>query len=162
MSCERTRALISGGLDVPLHELEERFVAAHLTRCDECRAFRAETAWFTSLLRHAPLEPVPMPLTVPARVNRHRVHLRALAQIASVAAVAVTAGTFALDQHHGVRSGEESFVAAPLADVATSPDGLRALRRDGLSDGRIAILPETKSNPEPRGSGKAPLPAVGG
>lgn len=160
MSCERTRALVSRGQDTTLHELEQRFVAAHLARCPECSAFRTETSWFTSLLRSAPLEPVPSPVSLPSRASRHHVRLRALAQIASVVAVAVTAGTFAYEGHRGLGSGEHTFVAAPLAEPATSTDTIRALRRDDLSHGRLAILPQ--DGPLPRGAGKQPLPATGG
>ena len=160
MSCERTRSLISRGHDAPLHELEQRFVTSHVARCEECSAFREETAWFTALLRDAPLEPIPSPVSLPSRVNRHHVRLRSLAQIASVVAVAVTAGTIAFEQHRGFASGEQTFVAAPLAESATSTDSIRALRRDDLSHGRLAILPE--DGPGPRGVGKQPLPAAGG
>lgn len=152
--CHRARSLVSQELDGQLHELEERFVAAHLARCGECRAFQEGATAFTALLRDAPLEPVSWPVTIQARAPRHRVQFRAIAQIASVASVVVVAGTIALAQERP-GGGAESSALGPVSGsaVGAGEESIRSLRRAALVRGDLQILPVAssapKSNPKP-------------
>ena len=143
--CHRARSLVSQSLDGPLHELEERFLAVHLARCGACRAFQEDAEAFTSLLRSAPLEPLPWPVGSPARVARHRVHVRALAQIASVASVVIAAGTIALVHELPTGVSESSLVGAASIDSALADESLQVLRREALVQGELQILPESNT-----------------
>ena len=157
--CHRARSLVSQGLDAPLHELEERFVKVHLARCGACRAFQEDAEAFTTLLRDAPLEPVPWPVGASVRLPRHRVHFRALAQIASVASVVVAAGTIALVHELPTGASESAVVASQAGSSALGDESIRSLRRDALVEGKLQILPV--SNTAPAGPVKPALPVVG-
>ena len=157
--CQRTHSLVSQGLDGPLHELEQRFVTAHIGRCGVCRAFQEEAEAFTSLLRSAPLEPVPWPVTIQARVPRHRVHVRALAQIASVASVVVVAGTIALAHERPVGFAESSLIGVQSIDSVLADESIQSLRRGALVRGDLQILPESSTSPA--GPLKPALPVDG-
>jgi predicted anti-sigma-YlaC factor YlaD len=137
ISCERTRGLVSTGLDYPLHELEQRFVDVHLRRCAECRDFALGTEWFTNLMRGAPLEPI-RPVVV-TRPRRH-VQLRTVASVASVAVVIAIASTVALEAPRHQAGSEEAFVATSLVEGVVSTESLRPLLRDDLASGRLSIV----------------------
>jgi predicted anti-sigma-YlaC factor YlaD len=55
--CERARQWASVELDGELSSFERALLADHLSRCPDCRAFRASVAGFTAELREAPHEP---------------------------------------------------------------------------------------------------------
>lgn len=155
--CHRARSLVSQGLDAPLHELEERFVTVHLARCGACRAFQEDAEDFTSLLRGAPLEPVPWPVGSSVSLPRHRIRLRGIAQIASVASVIVAAGTLALVHELPASSAESALVASQ--GTALADDSIRTLRRDALVQGNLQILPVSDTAPDEHV--KPALPVVG-
>jgi hypothetical protein len=140
ISCDRTRALVSGGLDGRLHDLERRFLEAHLRRCSECRSFAGTTEWFTNVIRTTPLEPAPH-LTVPRR--RQRVQLRSVASVASAAAVLIVAGSVALKTpaHHET---EDGVAATTLAQGPLTGESIRQLLRDDLASGRVSIVAERR------------------
>lgn len=147
--CQRARSLVSVGLDGPLNDLEQHFVSAHLVRCGACLAFQEDAQAFTTLLRDAPLEPVPWPVSVTAHGHRSRVRLRTIAQIASVASVVIAAGTIALaSEFPGTPS--ESFAVAQggTASVEGGEDSIHSLRREALVRHDLAILPAA-SAPSP-------------
>ena len=85
MVCERVRGQVSVQLDGELSQLEQRMVAAHLERCDDCAAFEASVRSFTEELRAAPREAPRRPIVV--RRTR-RVSFSAL-QVGAAATVAV-------------------------------------------------------------------------
>jgi predicted anti-sigma-YlaC factor YlaD len=85
MVCERVRGQVSVQLDGELSQLEQRMVAAHLERCDDCAAFEASVRSFTEELRAAPREAPRRPIVV--RRTR-RVSFSAL-QVSAAATVAV-------------------------------------------------------------------------
>jgi predicted anti-sigma-YlaC factor YlaD len=85
--CDRVRGQVSLELDGELSQLERRMVTAHLERCPECRAFRADVEAFTTDLRAAE----PETLTHPIVVSRRRRVSLARVQVGVAAAVAVVA-----------------------------------------------------------------------
>lgn len=145
--CHRARSLVSQALDGSLHELEQHFVTAHLARCGVCRAFQEDTEAFTALLREAPLEPVPWPVTSQARASRKRVHFRTIAQIASVASVVVAAGTIALAHERPGGSADTSVVAPQGINPVLGDESIRSLRREALTEGELQILPVSSTTP---------------
>jgi predicted anti-sigma-YlaC factor YlaD len=87
-ACDRAREAISLALDGELQGLEQTRLAAHLRRCQTCRAYQAETGALTGVLREAELEAAPFEIVMPRR-RYGRPRFAAVA--ASVAAVAVVA-----------------------------------------------------------------------
>jgi anti-sigma factor RsiW len=155
-SCDRTRALLSRQLDVPLSELERRTVATHMTRCAACRAFEHESRWITEELRAAPLAPLPRPVTV--AVPRRRMPTRVVANVASAAALlAVTLGGVTLASHpRDEAAAQQALASGATADTRLGDPVLREIRREGLRSGEIQILPATDG---PAGV-KPALPAI--
>jgi len=146
------------GLDAPLNELEQHFLDAHLGRCGACHAFQEDAQAFTTLLRDAPLEPVPSPVTVTGRPHRSRVQFRTIAQIASVAAVVIAAGTIALAAEPPSATSESSTLSAgsfPLGE-----DSIRSLRREALVQHELPILPEASAPPAGTPAAAALKPAL--
>lgn len=86
--CERVRTQISMLLDAEVSELDRRLVAAHLTRCAECRAFEQPVRAFTEELRSTPLEPLGHPVVLSRSRTRQRVWLRA-AELGAAASVLI-------------------------------------------------------------------------
>ena len=156
ISCERTRALVSSGLDGRLHDLERRFLEAHVDRCAECKAFADEVEWFTNLIRTAPLEST-QPVQLPHR--RRRVQLRSVASVAAAAVILVVAGNVALNTPQHAES-EQALIANalsfrdPLAD-----ESLQSLFRDDLASGRLSLV--TARSESDLGAVKPLLPAAG-
>lgn len=138
-------------------------MTAHIGRCGVCRAFQEEAEAFTSLLRSAPLEPVPWPVTGQARVPGRRVRYRALAQIASVASVVVVAGSIAIGHERPFQASGQSAVAAQGADPVLADEAIRMLRREALTEGALQILPVAgaPSSASPAGTAKPALPVEG-
>lgn len=154
--CDLTRALISQRLDGALSEVERRQVVRHTAQCSSCRAFEAQSRWFTEALRATPPEPLPGPVSVPSlRVGRAWGH--AVANVASAAALlVVVVGGFAVGTRSSV-DGPTTRVstAAGLATESVFGDSLRALRVEALRAGELHMLPETDPP-----HGKPALPAV--
>jgi hypothetical protein len=155
IACERTRALVSSGLDGRLHDLERRFLEAHVNRCAECKTFADDVAWFTDLMRSAPLESV-APVPIPRRSRR--VQLRTVASVASAAVILVAVGNVALNTPSHEES-EQSLVAGALAQDPLTDESLQSLIRDDLASGRLSLGPaQTQSG---LGTVKPLLPAAG-
>jgi predicted anti-sigma-YlaC factor YlaD len=70
--CERVRTQVSTLLDAEVSELDRRLVAAHLSRCAECREFDRSVRAFTEDLRAAPLESPSLPVVLPGSRPRRR------------------------------------------------------------------------------------------
>jgi predicted anti-sigma-YlaC factor YlaD len=89
-TCERAAQWMSLELDGELSELESARLARHLESCSSCRAWSADVAGFTTMLRAAPLlEPSQIhAFELPVR-RRRRAGAAALAAVAAVAAVVV-------------------------------------------------------------------------
>jgi hypothetical protein len=146
ISCDRTRALVSSALDGRLHDLELRFLDAHLRRCPDCKAFADETAWFTDVMRTAaPLRPS-VPVTLPRR--RRGVPLRTVASAAAAAIVLVVAGNVAL-RAPIQDNPERAFVAPAVAPTILAGESIRSLRRADVVSGRLSFT----SLPQPPGLG---------
>jgi anti-sigma factor RsiW len=91
--CRQGRELISLRLDDELSELDQARLDSHLRVCADCRAYEADLAGATRMLRAAPLELVERPVVLP---QRRRLPLRSL-QVGAAAALVVVAaalGTF--------------------------------------------------------------------
>lgn len=87
-TCERIRGSISAGLDGELSELDAARVREHLSACDSCRAFNADAGSIAAVLRSAPLEPLPRPISVPSRRRVFPLRTPAAAAAAAVLMVA--------------------------------------------------------------------------
>lgn len=134
ITCERTRALVSGALDGCLHELERRLLDAHLERCAECRSFAGQVEWFTLAMRSAPLEPAP-PVVLPRL--RRRIQLRSVASVAAAAVVIVAAGNLALTVPSQHQQTQRSAVRiSPLES-----ESLQRIIRSGPISGRLPNSP---------------------
>jgi Putative zinc-finger len=144
IACDRTRALISSALDGRLHDLELRFLDAHVRRCPDCKTFADDTAWFTDVMRTAePLRPS-VPVALPRR--RRGVPLRTVASAAAVAIVLVVAGNLALTTP--IQNNPERALVAPAVSPATlSGESIRSLRRADVVSGRLSFtsLPQQSS-----------------
>jgi len=163
--CQKARSLVSAGLDTPLNDLEQHFVTAHLGRCGACQAFEQDALAFTTLLRDAPLEPVPWSISVSGRGQRPRVQFRTIAQIASVASVVIAAGTIALATDLP-RTSSETSALGPAGSLAVDEDSIRSLRRVALVHHELPIVAEAVT-PQPGGDSaesllKPALPVDGG
>jgi predicted anti-sigma-YlaC factor YlaD len=86
--CERAREAASLRLDSELSEFEQALLAAHLSRCDGCRAFAAELDAVTTRIRATPLERLEEPVALP---SRRRAITRRPVEIAAAAALMLTA-----------------------------------------------------------------------
>ena len=64
--CERIRAQASLELDGELSQLEQRMLAAHVSRCPDCSAFVSDVRMFTQELREAPLQQLRRPVVIPS------------------------------------------------------------------------------------------------
>ena len=111
--CERAREAVSLALDCELPQLDQARVDAHLERCPDCRAFKAESSAVAQLLRQAPKEEMSVAIALPRA--RRLSAARLLQAGAAAAAVALVAGLSAI---HSV--GQRS--SAPAAPhVKLSP-----------------------------------------
>ena len=88
--CSRARAWVSLRLDDELSAFESLLLAAHLERCEACRAFELGTVAFTAALRRAALDAPPTTIALSQRRSPRLAPLRGAA--AAVAACAVLAG----------------------------------------------------------------------
>jgi len=137
ISCDRTRDLISSALDGRLHDLERRFLDAHVSRCAECRAFAEEAEWFTQVIRTADQLRPRVPVTLPRR-RRGVVPLRTAATAAAAAIVLVVGGNVALTApvHN---DPERSLVGRSAAPNVLTGDSIRSLRRADVVSGRLSF-----------------------
>jgi predicted anti-sigma-YlaC factor YlaD len=87
-NCERARAWASLRLDGELSELERALLAAHVRRCDVCRAYEESVSAAVLVLRAQPLEQIERPVAGPAR-RRTLVRPLALARVAAVVAAVI-------------------------------------------------------------------------
>lgn len=88
MACDCARTYTSLELDSELSELERRFLAAHVDRCESCRAYRADVHLFTTQIREAVVE---APLRR-VRISAHVESRLPLQRLGAVAAVLVVIG----------------------------------------------------------------------
>jgi anti-sigma factor RsiW len=135
MVCERGREWISLRLDGELSELAEKMLEAHVARCAGCRAFEADAATATRLLRSTPLEQLEQPLSLP-RGRRLALSTRRVSAVAAGAAVVVLGlGAFLNLPSAGSKgAGPPVHVVASDNSDITQQRGVRAtmLRPDAL------------------------------
>jgi predicted anti-sigma-YlaC factor YlaD len=102
--CARARQQLSLQVDSELSEFEHVLLNAHLTRCDDCRAFKQGIAGLTKALRAVPVETPAISFQPPRRRARLDVvlagSLRAGSAAAAIAVVAIT-GLIALNGSTG-------------------------------------------------------------
>lgn len=113
-ACERIRGSISAGLDGELSELESARVREHLSSCDACRSFGENAGTIAAVMRAAPPEPLPRPVSVPSRRRRFPVRVPAAAAAAAVLMVAF-GGVFA--SLHGGAAGQAGASFDNHADI---------------------------------------------
>ena len=125
--CERTRGWVSLSLDGELSEFERALMDAHLVRCVDCAGFAAEAQSATTMLRTAPLEPLPQALSLPVR--RRRIGAGAL-RVSAAAAIVLGA--------LGLTGSVDLSTPRAVSDVANGPimddtnTLIRDVRRDAL------------------------------
>jgi predicted anti-sigma-YlaC factor YlaD len=92
--CERARQWASLRADGELSEFEGLLLAAHLSRCSECRAFRRDVDRMAAALRGSPLEQPSFPIDVPGRrrLGARVVHIGSAAAAAALALAVVLTG----------------------------------------------------------------------
>jgi len=110
------RSQVSLELDEGLSRLERTMLAAHLARCADCRAYRAEVRGFTDLLRAAPLARLNDPVTVWR--SRRRLLLPARLPAAAGAALAFAVVAFGTQLMVSGRT-EGSSLRTPVRTVVT-------------------------------------------
>jgi predicted anti-sigma-YlaC factor YlaD len=115
-ACDGAREALSLALDGELSELEQARLDQHLARCVECRAFDAESAAVSSVLRSAPLEQLSVPIVLP-RPRRLSV-ARMMQAGAAAAAIAIVAGLSAVHSI-GQRESAANGVQIKLSPTAS-------------------------------------------
>jgi anti-sigma factor RsiW len=132
-TCDRVRGQVSLELDGEISQLERVMVAAHLRRCDRCRAFRDDVVAITRALREAPLEQLEHPVVLP---RRRRVSGTAVRVAAAAASIAVALG-LGLNASDFVRSpGLDSRATKRPAYLDSADYDLRIIER--VRDTRLA------------------------
>jgi anti-sigma factor RsiW len=125
--CDRGREWISLRLDGELSELAQKMLDAHLARCADCRAFEADVAVTTGLVRSAPLEPLAQPLSLPRgrRLALSTGRLSATAASAAALVLGVTAflnlpssGGLAAPRVHVIQSDNSDLIQARMVRIA--------------------------------------------
>ena len=144
MLCDRTREWAALELDGELSEFERALMDAHLTRCAECRAFRADVVEIAGQLRSAALEPLSTPVALPA--PRRDAPFRQLQVAAAAAVVLAAAGLGGL--YGSVRGDGPNLAAAPAQHTslaAVSEDRLvRAVQLAYLKPQALPSLGQSK------------------
>ena len=138
--CDRTRSLLSQGLDDAISEVERRSVAQHTARCADCRAFEAREPLrdrgAARRLAASRLTPSSSPSGARRRVPR-----RLVGNVASVAALlVVSVGGWAVGS--SVRRSPATARCRRSASHV-SGDALRALHVEALRAGELRMLPAT-------------------
>src|SRR5215203_879662 len=146
--CARARQQLSLRLDSELSEFEVVLLEAHLTRCDDCRAFEHGLTGLAEALRAVPAETPAVSFQPPRRRARLDVvlatSLRASSAAAAVVVVAIS-GLIALQGSSTSVSGIDVQRVRPVLDLHE-----RQLQRlDGLAP-----------NPVPRGLAAAERTAM--
>jgi len=137
--CDRTRSLLSQGLDGAISEVERRSIARHTAQCADCRAFEIQSRFVTEELRAAPLLEPPHVVVTPVRARR--VPGRLVGNVASVAALlVVSVGGWVVGASVSADSGTR---AVPPLRESVSGDALRALHVEALRAGELRMLPAT-------------------
>jgi len=151
--CDRTRSLLSQGLDGAISEVERRATARHIARCADCRAFEAQSRWVTEELREAALLELPRRVVL-TPVRTRRISSRLVGNVASIAALlAVSVGGWATGM--SLATGSSANRAVPPLRDSVNVDALRALHVEALRAGQLPMLPETR----PPANVKPPRPA---
>ena len=142
--CARARAAVSCSFDDELSELGGARLAAHLSRCGECRAYADELAAVGAWLRAAPLERPERRLVLPQRSGRVRVG-RFRVQAAAAALVLFAGASYVLGRALAPQG-------APVTTTATtgSSAGQQGLREDSLLQHELALLPQSLAQPASR------------
>jgi predicted anti-sigma-YlaC factor YlaD len=99
--CDYARQAVSLRLDGELSAFELVLLEGHLGKCADCRAFAAEVAPITEVVRATALEPVERPFELPRRrtgATRTRVLSAAAAAAVVVVGLGTLGGTTARDQ----------------------------------------------------------------
>jgi anti-sigma factor RsiW len=146
--CRQGRELVSLRLDGELAELDQARLDAHLRVCPECRAYDAEVARATLLLRSAPLEPIERPIALP---QRRRLPLRSL-QVGAAAALVLTAtalGTLLGPLRSHQAASSMPFVLARAGDDQSDLRAQRQLRREQLMPPARLTLPRRRGGSQP-------------
>jgi predicted anti-sigma-YlaC factor YlaD len=139
--CERTRQWVSAGLDCELSQFERALVAAHVSRCDECRTFEARVTTFTSALRRASTEQLRSSVTLPARRSAAWLKPARLARIGSAAAVTATVFLAVVaSPQRGALQDDHALVGAPLERSGGANDLMADLRTPGLARARQSAI----------------------
>jgi anti-sigma factor RsiW len=119
-ACDRARAHISAQLDGELSEFEHARLTLHLAGCPACRAYEADVATVTGLVRAAPLEPLEFPISLP---GRRRSGFRQFELAAAVAlAVAIGVGSMFSALSTSRSSALFGSAQAPRPAYLDSPD----------------------------------------
>ncbi len=131
-ACDRTRGYVSASLDGELSQVEGARLETHLASCAACRAYAADVAESSRLLRETALEELDFPIVLPRRrlaVARKLQVAAAAAAIAAAVGLSTVVGTTS-------QSGRPSTSAAPLGAQSVSlrfPEGeLKMLHRASL------------------------------
>jgi predicted anti-sigma-YlaC factor YlaD len=116
--CARARQQLSLRVDSELSEFEVVLLNAHLTRCDDCRAFEQGVTGLTAALRSVPAESPSISFQPPRRRARLDVllagSLRAGSAAAAIAVVAIS-GLIALNgSTQGIPAAEVERARAVL------------------------------------------------
>lgn len=127
--CDRARFWISLQLDGVLSEFESAMLDQHVGRCVDCRAFKADTARQTELLRDADPELVRVPLELAARPRPLRQALTGLGTLAAAAAAAVVSLQLVGSHAPSAASAGASHPAA-LAVLVVDANNLGVRRQD--------------------------------
>jgi predicted anti-sigma-YlaC factor YlaD len=102
--CARARQQLSLSVDSELSEFEFVLLQAHLSRCEDCRAFEQGVTGFTNALRAGPVETPSISFQPPHRRTRLDVvvggALRAGSAAAAIAVVAIS-GLIAINGSSG-------------------------------------------------------------
>jgi predicted anti-sigma-YlaC factor YlaD len=118
--CARARQQLSLRVDSELSEFELVLLEAHLTRCDDCRAFEHGVSGFTMALRAVPVETPAISFQPPRRRARLDVvlatSLRAGSAAAAIAVVAIS-GLIALQGSSTSVRGIDVQRARPVLDL---------------------------------------------
>jgi hypothetical protein len=131
--CERARSWAALAPDDELSELERKLLGAHLDRCAGCSAFFVDVASTALALRHAPPQPLPRPVSIPAWRRRQRyARMRTVGAAAAVAVMALGVASRApLTPNH------ESLELPQITDFSENLEResaqFRSLRHAGLS-----------------------------
>lgn len=122
LKCERVRSQISVALDAEVSELDRRLVAAHLTRCAECRAVESAVRAFTEQLRAAPLESPRPSIVVTRGRSRRRALLRTAEYSAAATVLIAVLGVLTLLDMSDSRGTTRLVTPANLFQTAWSPE----------------------------------------